>query len=590
MRDIKSMKPGLQDTLRRPGRSRMALRGGARLARSQLALPAAMVLSGIVSVQAGAGIADKLFREIPPGAVTGLRLWTSAVAMALISGRGLVRALGDLVKRRAWADGGITVSFGISLLIMNFSIYQSFARIPLGVAVTIEFLGPLAVAVAGSRHLRDVGWVVLAGAGVVLLTQGGHGHLDLVGVLFAAVAGACWAAYIVLSSATGRRFPGSAGLAIAMVVAAILITPPAVVAGGSAMFRPAVLATGAAIGILSSVIPYRLELEALRRMPMRLFGVWMSLEPAVAALIGLALLGQHLSRGGMARDRLRDDRVRRSGGRRSTIRGVPAADLLRTWMSRLETSRFARPVLAPTATSMRRIALAGVIADTAIMSTGAAVRLSSSGLGCPDWPRCSAADVVASKNAGQTLLNTWIEFGNRLLNFPLVIITVLVFVAAWRFRPQGTRRRDLVWLAAIQPAGVFAQAVIGGIVVLTKLNPVTVSIHFLVSASIVAAAVVLHVRCTEGHDPPTTAVRGDLFVLSAALVAVTGVMLAAGTVVTGTGPLAGHADTPRYKLPLEGVTQLHADIGWLLAGLAVALVVGLRMSGAPPGWCGPAGS
>jgi cytochrome c oxidase assembly protein subunit 15 len=283
----------------------------------------------------------------------------------------------------------------------------------------------------------------------------------------------------------------------------------------------------------------------------------------------------------MARDRLCDDRVRGRGKRRFTIRGVPA-DLLRTWISRLETSRFARPVLAPTAQSMRRIALAGVIADTAIMSTGAAVRLSSSGLGCPDWPRCSAADIVASKNAGQTLINTWIEFGNRLLNIPLVIITVLVFVAAWRFRPQGTRRRDLVWLAAVQPAGVFAQAAIGGIVVLTKLNPVTVSIHFLVSASIVAAAVVLHVRCTEGNDPPTTVVRGDLYVLSAALVAVTGVMLAAGTVVTGTGPLAGHADTPRYKLPLEGVTQLHADIGWLLAGLAVALVVGLRMSGAPP--------
>ena len=255
---------------------------------------------------------------------------------------------------------------------------------------------------------------------------------------------------------------------------------------------------------------------------------------------------------------------------------------LRAWISRLEASRFVRPVLAPTAQSMRRIALAGVIADTAIMSTGAAVRLSSSGLGCPDWPRCSAADIVASRNAGQTLLNTWIEFGNRLLNFPLVIITVLVFVAAWRFRPQGTRRRDLIWLAAIQPAGVFAQAAIGGIVVLTRLNPAAVSIHFLVSASIVAAAVVLHVRCTEGHDPPRTVVRGDLYLLSAALVAVTAVMLAAGTVVTGTGPLAGHADTPRYKLPLEGVTQLHADIGWLMAGLAVALVLGLRISGAPP--------
>jgi inner membrane transporter RhtA len=269
--------------------------GRGRLARPGLALPAVMVLSGIISVQAGAGIADKLFHEIPPAAVTGLRLWTSAVAMAAISGKGLARAFGDLAKRRAWADAGIAVSFGISLLIMNFSIYQAFSRIPLGVAVTIEFLGPLAVAVAGSRHLRDVGWVVLAAAGVVLLTEGGHGHLDLIGVLFAAVAGACWAAYIVLSKATGRRFPGSAGLAIAMLVAGILITPPAVVAGGSAMFQPAVLATGAAIGILSSLIPYRLELEALRRMPMRLFGVWMSLEPAVAALIGLALLGQHLS-------------------------------------------------------------------------------------------------------------------------------------------------------------------------------------------------------------------------------------------------------------------------------------------------------
>jgi heme A synthase len=240
------------------------------------------------------------------------------------------------------------------------------------------------------------------------------------------------------------------------------------------------------------------------------------------------------------------------------------------------------PVLSPTPVSMRRLALAGVIADTVIMSTGAAVRLSASGLGCPDWPRCSTTDIVASKNAGQTLLNTWIEFGNRLLNFPLVIIAGLIFIAAWRFRPDGKRRRDLVWLAAAQPLGVVAQAVIGGIVVLTNLNPATVSVHFGVSASIVAAAVALYVRCAE--DPKTSgkpAVRRDLRLISSALVAVTCVMLAAGTVVTGTGPLAGHADTPRYKLPLEGATQLHADIGWLLAGLAVALVVGLRFSGAP---------
>jgi threonine/homoserine efflux transporter RhtA len=254
-----------------------------------------MIGTGIVSVQFGAGLADRLFGQIPPAAVTGLRLWTAALAMVALSGGGFARSVRDLRRRRAFADAAIAVSFGVSLGVMNFSIYQAFARIPLGVAVTIEFLGPLAVAVAGSRHLRDVGWVVLAAIGVVLLTQGGHGHLDLTGVVFAGVAAACWAAYIVLSSATGRRFPGSSGLAIAMVISAVLVTPPAVVAGGRAMFRPAVLATGAAIGVLSSVIPYRLELESLRRMPTRLFGVWMSAEPAVAALIGLAMLGQHLS-------------------------------------------------------------------------------------------------------------------------------------------------------------------------------------------------------------------------------------------------------------------------------------------------------
>lgn len=232
---------------------------------------------------------------------------------------------------------------------------------------------------------------------------------------------------------------------------------------------------------------------------------------------------------------------------------------------------------------MRRLALAGVIADTVIMSTGAAVRLSASGLGCPAWPQCSAADIVASKNAGQTLLNTWIEFGNRLLNFPLVVIAGLIFIAAWRFRgPDGKRRRDLVWLGAAQPAGVVAQAVLGGIVVLTNLNPATVSLHFLLSASIVAAAVALHARCTEPDAVPATVVRRDLRLLSAALVGVTALMLAAGTVVTGTGPLAGNAAAARYKLPLEGVTQLHADIGWLLAGLSIALVLGLRLSGAPP--------
>ena len=276
----------------RDTRDRLA---GSRIARSQVALPAAMILTGIVSVQYGAGLAARLFGQVPPAAVTGLRLWAAAVAMVLVSGRGLARSVRGLRDRRAFAEAAIAGSFGISLAVMNFSIYQAFARIPLGIAVTIEFLGPLTVAVAGSRHVRDVIWVLLAAAGVVLLARGGPGHLDWTGVAFAGLAAAAWAAYIVLSAATGRRFPGSSGLAIAMVVAAVLVTPPALAAGGRAMFRPAVLATGAAIGVLSSVIPYRLELESLRRMPTRLFGVWMSMEPAVAALIGLAMLGQHLS-------------------------------------------------------------------------------------------------------------------------------------------------------------------------------------------------------------------------------------------------------------------------------------------------------
>jgi cytochrome c oxidase assembly protein subunit 15 len=235
--------------------------------------------------------------------------------------------------------------------------------------------------------------------------------------------------------------------------------------------------------------------------------------------------------------------------------------------------------------SFRRLAVAGIVANTVIMSTGAAVRLSSSGLGCPDWPRCSKADVVASHNAGQTLINTWIEFGNRLLNFPLVAITALVFIAAWRLTRPGAPmdgRKDILWLGAIQPLGVVAQAVIGGILVLSKLNPALVSVHFLVSAAIVGASVLLLARCTVFSPDEVGQIRLELRVLAGLLVLITATMLAAGTVVTGTGPLAGHADTARYHLPLEGVTQFHADIGWLMGGITMALVLGLRLSGAGP--------
>lgn len=259
------------------------------------ALPAALVLTGAVSVQAGAGIADRLFSQVPPAAVTTLRLWAAALILLAVGWRGAARAVADLRSRRAWRDTAATASFGIALGVMNFAIYQSFERIPLGIAVTIEFLGPLAVAVIGARRLAGLAWAGLAAVGVLLLTDGARGHLDVTGVVFALVSAAGWAGYILLSRATGQRFSGTSGLVIAMCVAAVLVTGPGVAAGASAMFAPSVLATGAAIGLLSSVIPYWLEFEALRRVPARVFGVWMSMQPAVAALIGLAMLGQRLS-------------------------------------------------------------------------------------------------------------------------------------------------------------------------------------------------------------------------------------------------------------------------------------------------------
>jgi inner membrane transporter RhtA len=279
--------------------SKPAQHGDSPRSRGGTALSGAFVLAGIISVQFGAGIADKLFGTVSPAAVTTLRLWAAALVMVAVGGRGAVRCAVGIVRDKAWGDAATTISFGMTLGVMNFSIYQAFARIPLGVAVTVEFLGPLAVSVAGSRHRRDLVWVALGALGVVLLTGGAGGHLNLLGVGFAVLAGVCWAAYILLSRANGQRFPGPAGLVMAMAVAALVVTPSAFVPGRGlghrAMFRPAVLGEGAAIGVLSSVVPYWLELEVLRRIPARVFGVWMSLEPAVAALIGLVMLGQRLS-------------------------------------------------------------------------------------------------------------------------------------------------------------------------------------------------------------------------------------------------------------------------------------------------------
>jgi cytochrome c oxidase assembly protein subunit 15 len=256
-------------------------------------------------------------------------------------------------------------------------------------------------------------------------------------------------------------------------------------------------------------------------------------------------------------------------------------------------SRLISPVWRPTPKSLRAWALASVIANAVIISTGAAVRLSSSGLGCPDWPKCTQASAVAAHSAGQTTLNTWIEFGNRLLNFPLVAIAGLTFIAFLRYyQTHGRTRKDLVWLSAVLPLGVVAQAVVGGIVVLTKLNPAMVAAHFLLSTAIIlTSAVVLHARAAAlAAGSPAPPARRDLRVLAGVLTGVTALMLTAGTVVTGTGPLAGttideqgHRTTvPRFHFSLESVTQLHADIGWFIAALTVAVVIGLRFAGGSP--------
>ena len=257
-------------------------------------------------------------------------------------------------------------------------------------------------------------------------------------------------------------------------------------------------------------------------------------------------------------------------------------------------SRLIALVWQPTVKSLRGWALASVIANAVIIATGAAVRLSSSGLGCPDWPTCTKTSAVAAQSVGQTTLNTWIEFTNRLLNFPLVAIAGLTFIAFLRYYlTHGRERKDLLWLSAILPLGVIAQAVVGGIVVLTKLNPALVAAHFLLSTAIIlTSAVVLHARtsalvASAAGTPAPPPVRTDLRVLAGLLAAITAVMLAAGTVVTGTGPLAGttidehgHRTTvPRFHFSLESVTQLHADIGWFIGALAVALVIGLRFAG-----------
>jgi len=251
-----------------------------------------LVSVGAISVQFGAALATKLFHRVGPSGAVALRLVIAAVVLA---GLAMIRD-----PRRSFAgirsrDTHIAVLFGLALAAMNLSFYEAIDRIPLGVAVTIEFSGPLALALVGSRRLTDAAWAILAGAGVALLASGAGKGLDPAGLGLAGVAGAGWIAYILLSKETGRRFDALPGLTIAMLAAAIVVLPAGIASGGARLFDPGVLALGSLLAVLSSVVPYSLELVALRQVTSRAFGVMLSLDPAVATAAGLAILGQHLT-------------------------------------------------------------------------------------------------------------------------------------------------------------------------------------------------------------------------------------------------------------------------------------------------------
>jgi inner membrane transporter RhtA len=251
--------------------------------------PVGLVVLGILSVQIGAAFAKALFPVVGPYGTVFLRL----VFAALI----LMIAWRPRVRGHTGRDYLLVLLFGLVFAAMNTSFYASLDRLPLGVAVTVEFVGPLGVAVFGSRRLLDLLWTVLAAGGIVLLTPlaGVSGvQIDSLGLALALLAGLCWAAYILISVRVGQSFPGGTGLALGTAVGAVLVAPIGIWQGGQQLLDWPLLATGAAVALLSSVIPYSLELEALRKLPARVFGVLMSIEPGIAAIVGFVVLGEAL--------------------------------------------------------------------------------------------------------------------------------------------------------------------------------------------------------------------------------------------------------------------------------------------------------
>jgi inner membrane transporter RhtA len=248
-----------------------------------------LVIGAVVSVQFGGALAVTLVPRIGVGGSVALRL---VVAAAILLAAARPRLRGH--DRTSWVT---VTAYALSLGLMNLCFYASLARLPIGVVVTVEFIGPLTLATVLSRRRQDLLAVGGAAAGVVLISGAldtEWSRLDLAGLGLALAAGACWAAYIVIAGRTGARFAQLDGLAIAMTIAAVLVAPLGLITAGSRMWAPDALWRGVGVAVLSSVLPYSLELMALRRLSAQVFGILLSLEPAVAAVAGLVVLGQHL--------------------------------------------------------------------------------------------------------------------------------------------------------------------------------------------------------------------------------------------------------------------------------------------------------
>lgn len=248
--------------------------------------PTNLVLLSIASTQLGSAMAKSLFDVLSPSAVVLLRVVFAAVVLMML--------WRHQIKGIFLQNWSALILFGLSLALMNLTFYLAIERIPIGVTVALEFIGPLGLAIANSRQLIDLLWVILAGIGIVLLAPIGGLSFDPIGIALALTAGGLWAVYIILSVKVGRALPGGAGLALAMTVGAIVLLPIGVAAGGLTLFEPKLLLMGFGVAMLSSALPYSLELEALRWIPVRVFGVLLSLEPVVAALMGFIVLKETL--------------------------------------------------------------------------------------------------------------------------------------------------------------------------------------------------------------------------------------------------------------------------------------------------------